>query len=118
MSLLASMLEALRPLTPNSAMDWAARRWFNRRAQALGLGQMTKLHIDSANRRATLDLELKGEAETLHVTIGRYELTAGDGKTWLEIKEFQTSREWINAVAAPYLRGRKFEVPELLKAVL
>jgi len=79
---------------------------------------MTTLQIDSANKKATLDLELKGETLPLHVTVDRYELTTLEDKTFLEIKELTTSREWINVLAGEFLKGKKFEVPEMMKAVL
>ena len=79
---------------------------------------MTTLQIDSANKKATLDLELKGETQPLRVTIDRYELTTQEDKTFLEIKELATSREWINVLVGEFLKGKKFEVPEVVKAVL
>lgn len=79
---------------------------------------MTTLQIDSANKKATLDLELKGETQPLRVTIDCYELTTLGEKTFLEIKELTTSREWINILAKEFFKGKKFEVPEVVKAVL
>ncbi len=58
MSLLASVLETLRP-GPRSTVAWALRNYLNQRLEALG--QMTQLRIDSANKQASLDLELKAK---------------------------------------------------------
>jgi hypothetical protein len=116
MGFLTSIFETVRPLLPDSAVAWGAREYFNHRYQSLG--QMTTLQIDSANKKASFDLELKGESQPLHITINRYELTTTGDKTLIEIKEFHTSREWINVVAGNFLKGKKFEVPEVVKALL
>jgi hypothetical protein len=116
MSLFTTLLEKVRPLLPDSAVAWGAREYFNQRYRSLG--QMTTLQIDSANKKATFELDLKGETQPLHITIDRYELTSTGDKTFVEFKEFKTSREWINLVAGDFLKGKKFEVPDLMKALL
>ena len=114
--LFTSIVKAVGPLLPGPAREWAARQYFNH--QYSNFGVMTTLQIDSANKKATLDLELKGETQPLRVTINRYELTTQEDKTFLEIKELTTSREWINILAGEFLKGKKFEVPEVVKVVL
>jgi hypothetical protein len=115
-SLITSIVKVAGPLLPGSAREWAARQYFNHKYPYFGA--MTTLQIDSANKKATLDLELKGETQPLHVTIDRYELTTIGEKTFLEIKELTTSREWINVLAGKFLKGKKIEAPEMLNAVL
>ncbi|HZQ45838.1 MAG TPA: hypothetical protein VFC07_02405 [Verrucomicrobiae bacterium] len=116
MNLLTTILKAIGPLVPDSVTGWGLREYFNHNYKLLGT--MTTLQIDSTNKRATLDLELKGETQPLRVNINRYELTSAGDKTFIEIKEVNTSREWINVLAGGFLKGRKFEVPEIAKAVL
>ncbi len=118
MSLLKSILRNVHPLLPASAKVWGAREFLNRRFEPFG--SMTNLQIDPAKRTATLELELKGETQPLKVNIQKYELTTVDGKTILEIKEVQTSREWLNLLLAELGRNGKlkFEVPEAIRAVL
>jgi hypothetical protein len=116
MSFLTSILKAVRPLIPDSAVEWGAREYFNHHYKELGT--MTHLQIDSAKKTASLVLDLKGEIQPLHVTINQYELTTQGEKTFVEIKDFETSREWMNVLAKQLLKGKKFEVPEAVKAVL
>ena len=116
MSLLTAIFKTLAPLVPNSFVDWGAREYFNH--QFPSIGTMTTLQIDSTHQRATLDLELKGETQPLHVVIDRYELTTVGDQTFIELKEVNTSREWINVLAKKFLKGRKFEVPEAFRSVL
>ncbi len=116
MGLLTNIIKTVAPLVPGRVAAWSAREYFNHRYKSLGT--MTTLEIDSKNKKASLELELKGETQPLRVTIGHYEVTAAEGKTFIEIKEFNTSREWINVLARDFLKGKKFEVPELVRSVL
>jgi hypothetical protein len=116
MSLLTSILETLRPLLPDSTVAWGVREFFNHHCKHLG--HMTHLQIDATNKKASFDLDLKGETQPLHVTIERYELSTIGDKTFIEIKEFHTSREWINSLAGGFIKGRKFEIPEMVKTFL
>ena len=79
---------------------------------------MTALQIITKEKKAILDLELKGETQPLHVAIGRYELTKAGGKTFVEITEISTSREWVNVLAQDFLIGKKFEIPEAARGIL
>ncbi len=116
MSLLTAIFKTLVPLVPASLVHRGAREFFNHRFPSLGT--MTTLQIDSARQRVTLDLELKGETQPLHIVIDRYELTTVDEKTFIELKEVTTSREWMNVLAKEFLKGKKFEVPEAVRSVL
>ena len=118
MSLFNDLFQAVHPLLPPAFKRWGAREFFNQRFGHIAT--MTTLQIDSAKRTATLDLDLKGESQPLRITIPRYELTAIDGKIMVEIKEVQTSREWVSLLLAEFTKNGKlkFPVPEAAKALL
>jgi hypothetical protein len=85
-------------------------------------GEMIKLNLDSNAKTIELELMLEGEKEPLHVKVNRYELREENGRYYLIAEDIVTSRAWINTVAAQYLHGQKFEIPEeyakLLKVVV
>src|SRR5258708_6113869 len=118
MSLITSLLETTRPLIPDSAVAWGVREYFNRKFQFLGT--MTTLQIDAAKKTALIELDLKGESQPVRITINRYELKADGDQTCLDIKEIQISREWLNSLAAEFLKQGKlnFTVPDAFKIVL
>jgi hypothetical protein len=116
MSLLANILKAVRPLVPDSLVNRLEREYFNHRWHKFGT--MTTLQIDSTNHRASFELELRGETQPLRVSIGHYELTVANGKTFLEIHEVTTSREWMTLLAQQLVKGKKFEGPEMVASVL
>ncbi len=116
MNLLTSFIKAVAPLVPDSAVALGGREYFNRRHGTWGT--LTSLQIDTKNQKAALDLELKGETRPLRITVERYELTTIGDKNFIEIKEFDTSREWLNVLARDFLKGKKLEVPEAVRAIL
>jgi len=116
MNLLTSFIKAVAPFVPDSAVALGAREYFNRRHGTWGT--LTALQINTKNQKAILDLELKGETRPLHITVERYELTTTGDKNFIEIKEFNTSREWLNVLAREFLKGKKLEVPEAVGAIL
>ena len=116
MSLFTTILKAVRPLVPDAAVQWGAREFFNHRYNLLGT--MTTLQIDSTNKKASFDLELKGETQPVRITINQYKLTSEGGKTLIEVTDIDTSREWLTVLARQFMNGKKFEVPEVVRAVL
>jgi len=116
MNLLVSFIKAAAPLVPDSALALGAREYFNRRHGAWGM--MTALQIDTKNRKAILDLKLNGETQPLHVNVERFEISTAGGKTFIEITGINTSREWLTVLARDLLKGKKWEVPEAVSAVL
>src|SRR5215469_5602949 len=109
MDWLSAIFKTISALSPGQAGPWALRKYFNHKYQSLGV--MTSLQIDSKNKTASLDLDLKGETQPLHITIKRYELTREGGRTFVEIKELETSREWMTLLARQFVKGKKFAVP-------
>ncbi len=85
-------------------------------------GKMLKLTLDSEHKSIEVEVLLDGEKEPLLVRVERYELTEENGRHFLKIHGIQTSRAWINTVAASYLEGKAFEIPaeyaKMLKVIV
>ena len=75
------------------------------------IGSLTSLRIDSKLRTMHLELKLRGEERPLQVRIGRYGLVEEAGKTFLEVREIETSRPWINAALSHFFAEGRIEVP-------
>jgi hypothetical protein len=75
-------------------------------------GEMLKLDLDSTRKTIEAEVMLEGEKEPLKVKVGRYEMAERDGRYFLKIHAVTTSRAWLNTLAASYLDGREFEIPE------
>jgi hypothetical protein len=98
------------------AAQHAARLWFNHHFASLGI--MTTLEIDPRNKTLRADLDLKGENSPISIEVRGYALIERDGRTFLEVGEVETSREWLTALANQFLKGRRIELPAVLKAAL
>jgi len=85
-------------------------------------GKMLKFNLDSLNKSIEMEVMLDGEKEPLNVKINKYEIIEEGGGHRMKIEGIETSRAWINTVAATYLDGKSFEIPEeyvkLLKVVV
>ncbi len=100
----------------DAAIQTAFNTWVRRKTQAIR--HMTNLRIDSRERRISLELDLVGEPEPLRVEVGEYVLSDEGGRTWIEVRGVRTSKPWLDILAAEILKGRRFEVPGAVRAVL
>lgn len=103
------------------AKDWlvesAARPLLNK-SILLPYGTMTTLKLDSQNKSMSLDLELKGEPAPIHIEIPRYTLVEQDGKTYLEMPQILTSREWMNVLLQQHFAPVRLAVPPAVKTLM
>jgi len=85
-------------------------------------GTISELRLDTKNKKIRLKIGLKGELESLLITIHKYEIKEIDEKHYLIVQDIDTSREWINLVAKEYFHNEKFEIPKkfvkITKAVI
>ena len=79
---------------------------------------MLKFNLDSKTKRIETEVMLDGEKEPLSVTVGRYELTEENGRYFLKLYDISTSRAWIDTLAASYLEGKAFEIPDTYAKIL
>ena len=62
-------------------------------------GTMTKLDVDKESRTIGADLDLKGEKESIRITLSNYRLIQDEGKNPLfELGTIGASREWLDAL--------------------
>lgn len=75
-------------------------------------GTLTEFKFDSKLRTAEGQILLKGERDPIRIRIGSYELVNENGRTFIIIHEFISSREWITRLAQQFVLGRRYELPE------
>lgn len=74
-------------------------------------GSIRRLNIDSSAKTIEIELELKGEATPIRIQARDYEVIRGENQTWISVKSFASSREWLSAALNEHVAGRKFKVP-------
>ena len=75
-------------------------------------GEVMALTLDTQNKSIELDVMLKDEVQTLHVSVGKYEIIGEVGSKKVSISQISTSREWINILVTKYLEGKSFKLPD------
>ena len=66
-------------------------------------GKMTSFHIDTANKKITVSLDLRGEQSPIDAEVG-YDLQEDSGNLNIRIMEVKTSREWLTGLANEALK--------------
>ena len=77
-------------------------------------GEVLNIEIDTDKNSLKLDVLLKGEKESLKVSIGSYTLEQNS----IVISDIQTSREWLNTLSKEYLENKSFDVPSEYMGIL
>jgi hypothetical protein len=100
----------------DSALSKGTRTAIN--TQIKEFGHMLKFDLDSNTKSISMEVMLKGEKEPLEIHIGCYELFEKSGEYQLRLFDIRSSRSWINTLAASYLEGKAFKIPEKYARVL
>lgn len=79
---------------------------------------MFNLKIDSETKNISIDMKLKGETKSLEMEIKEYSIIKENDKTFIEITELETNREWINIIIDTYMKNRRVEVPHKYASLL
>lgn len=74
-------------------------------------GEARELRLDSTEKSAEIVVALRGEADPVRVTVGRYELSEVGHDVFLTIQQIETSREWMTALAERNVVGKPFRLP-------
>jgi hypothetical protein len=72
---------------------------------------LVNFQIDSDNKNIKIELMLKGESDRLFVEIPKYQIVEVDERTYIDIYEIKTNREWLNIVIETYVKNKRIEVP-------
>jgi len=98
------------------ALEAAIKSLVNQRIEKYG--QITQLEIDSVQKRARLEIALKGEPAPLEVHIDAYQLQSVESRLLLSVQKVRASREWVTAALEDFVVGRQFPVPDAAKLAL
>lgn len=81
-------------------------------------GRATRLRIDSHLNTISIDAQLNGETAPIRIDLIDYEVTKKGGNYFAEVREIQTSREWLSKLAAKELVPIKLKLPPALGRLL
>jgi hypothetical protein len=97
-------------------VEASARSFINGKIEPFG--SVTRLEIDSRQKKISAEVLLKGETSPILIEVDPYELTQTGEETRLVIRSAKGSREWIDAVLQHFVVGKPQKVPEALRLAL
>jgi hypothetical protein len=98
-------------------VERAALSYLNSRILA-PYGRVTRLCIDSSAKTVRAEVELNGETAPIEAELSSYEITREGERYFATVKDIQTSREWLTALARERLCRNRLELPPDLGRLL
>jgi hypothetical protein len=112
----ALMLGRLGKSMREGAMAVAMRAYINDRYKEYG--EVLDCQVDTKENRLSFRVLLRGEKEPASIAIDRYELERDGDDTYLKLRSFSTSREWITLLLNQLLAGKRFKISSTVSALL
>ena len=100
----------------DSALALLIKKFVNDRLPQYG--QVVDCAIDTGNGRVRLRCLLKGENETIDAAIERYEIVREEDGSYIRLKEFSSSREWLTVLLQRYLVDKQYKLPSAISSLL
>ncbi len=88
------------------------------RAKISKFGEVTRLELDSKNKRIGVELNLDGEVSPIQLNVNEYELFRKNGEHYVVLRSVDCSRKWLATALQEYVIGRQFKVPPAAGSVL
>jgi hypothetical protein len=85
------------------------RAWLNTRLR--GIGEITKLSIDTKRQTVRAEFKLSGDAEPMEIYVRKYALRGKGDRAMVTIIDATASRRWVAAVLRKFVVGQTFPVP-------
>jgi hypothetical protein len=78
-------------------------------------GKVSNLSIDTKSKAISLALQLVGESEPVTLNISSYEFIEQDGQDYFVVREFTTSKSWLDIAVKKYAPNLQFKIPSIIK---
>jgi len=81
-------------------------------------GKVCSLSIDTNTKAISLTLELVGEPTPVVINVTKYEFTKIDGQDYICVREFNTSKQWVDIAVKKYVSDLQYRIPEVLASMV
>jgi len=78
-------------------------------------GDVSNLSVDTNSNAISLTLQLAGESEAVTINISSYEFIERDGQDYFIVREFSTSKSWLDIAVKKYVPNLQFKTPSIIK---
>ena len=100
----------------DGALSRAIKSFLNNRLAAYG--KVRECQIDTANNRLLLTVALKGESDPINAALERYEIVREEDGTFIRLKSFSCSREWLGVLLNQRFVDKQYRVPGAISSLL
>lgn len=81
-------------------------------------GEVKDCTVDTKNSKLVLQILLKGERERVTATIERYAIEREGVDSYIALKEFSSSREWLALLLNRFLKDKRYKLPGAVNKLL
>ncbi len=81
-------------------------------------GDITDCSVDTKNNKLVVHALLKGEREKVTATIERYEIEREGEVSYIVLKRFSSSREWVALLLNRFLADKRYKLPSAVTKLL
>ncbi len=81
-------------------------------------GDITDCSIDTKVNKVVVQAMLKGERERVTINLDRYEIEREGEVSYIVLKRFSSSREWVTLLLNKFLMGKRYKLPAAVTKLL
>jgi hypothetical protein len=81
-------------------------------------GKVTDVVVDTEANRLTVEAKLRGERDLVTATVLRYEIEKDAQGTFVVLKRFDSSREWLTLLLTKLFSGKRYALPPVVAKFL
>ena len=98
------------------ALELALKKYLKERFGEYG--EILDCEIDTKANRLRLDVCLHGETTALHAAIEFYELQQLGEDSFVVLRQFSSSRQWLTTLLNQLLKDKRYKIPAALAHLL
>ena len=81
-------------------------------------GDITDCSIDTKSNKVVVQALLKGERDRVTINLDKYEIEQEGAESYIVLKRFSASREWVALVLNKFLMGKRYKLPAAVTKLL
>ena len=97
----------------NAALEKAVLRVLQPKVERYG--QIRKLSLDTAAKKLSVEIVLRGETEPFKISEAHYRIEDRRGQTILVMHDVKVSREWAQHLLDDYFREIPIKIPDFAR---
>ena len=81
-------------------------------------GDITDCSVDTKTNKVVVQALLKGERERVTINLDRYEIEREGEVSYIVLKRFSSSREWVTMLLNKFLSDKRYKLPAAVTKLL